>query len=726
MTCWRQSILLILFTGVVSLVPVFVCAGRVEVQEVEVGVAGQFKLGRWTPVRITIAAADSAWSGSLKISARDGDDEWVTQSGGNLENISLSAGASEQIETYVRVGRQNSMLRITALEGDTGDAITEYVPVPQARLASQHSVLVIGADIGARAAIRIIPRELNQEIVSAGADEVAQLPSQWFGYESFDLVVLTTSDASFYDDLTDEQTAAIHQWVNLGGRVILTVGANGQEYLGVETAISKFAPGEFQRPVPMRDVSALESYADSTFATEDGNARLPPLAARLANVQGEVVLAQGRDLPLVIRTAHGLGQVIFVALDLDTSPIADWKDRNRLVAKILELALSETPPGESHQSSSGEASHLGFNDLSGQVTAALQVFEGVTLLNFSTVAILIVAYILLVGPLDFWLVRSVLKRPELTWVTSTLFIIAFCGVAWWLAGRIRGDSPRMNKIDIVDIDTTTNLARGTSWLHVYSPQSRKFELALKPTNVPIDGSPNMLLSWQGTPGQSMGGMNRDSRSDSGGAEYLLVNASDTEKQVDYSIEQLSLPAAGAKALAARWWATTKTIDDFEFQQIEGNRLVGHVENPLPVALTNCGLYHDRWVYQLGNLAPGQRVDLTVDNSPRDSEWALTERRFVEAREYASPWDQAMRDDVPKIMRMMMFHEVAKGRNHTNLLHRQYGYIDMSQHLRLDRAILVGMAEEPAAQVTAGGEPLEFSGDKQWTFYRIVYPIVPLK
>ena len=147
-------------------------------------------------------------------------------------------------------------------------------------------------------------------------------------------------------------------------------------------------------------------------------------------------------------------------------------------------------------------------------------------------------------------------------------------------------------------------------------------------------------------------------------------------------------------------------------------------------LSHCWLYHDRWVYQIGNLAPGQRVDLNTSEepgkSPRDSERTLTERRVIDGTDVASPWNQAMREDVPKIVRMMMFHEVAQGRNHTNLLHRHYGYLDMSQHLKLDRAILVGMSEEPATEVTSDGAPLEFSGDQRWTFYRIAFPTTPLQ
>ena len=57
-------------------------------------------------------------------------------------------------------------------------------------------------------------------------------------------------------------------------------------------------------------------------------------------MQGKIE-AHEADLPLVIRKPQGLGQVVFVATDLDRGPIRDWSDRSMLVAAILNLPANE-------------------------------------------------------------------------------------------------------------------------------------------------------------------------------------------------------------------------------------------------------------------------------------------------------------------------------------------------------------------------------------------------
>ena len=52
----------------------------------------------------------------------------------------------------------------------------------------------------------------------------------------------------------------------------------------------------------------------------------------------EGALRSGR--PLVIRGAHGLGQVVFVAVDLDTPPLKQWEGRPRLVELLLTDATA--------------------------------------------------------------------------------------------------------------------------------------------------------------------------------------------------------------------------------------------------------------------------------------------------------------------------------------------------------------------------------------------------
>ena len=85
---------------------------------------------------------------------------------------------------------------------------------------------------------------------------------------------------------------------------------------------------------------------------------------RLAGVQGKIE-AHEANLPLVIRKPQGLGQVVFVATDLDRGPIRDWSDRPRLVAAILNL-----PANEQAGAADEPVQSYGYNDLAGQLRSA--------------------------------------------------------------------------------------------------------------------------------------------------------------------------------------------------------------------------------------------------------------------------------------------------------------------------------------------------------------------
>ena len=93
-------------------------------------------------------------------------------------------------------------------------------------------------------------------------------------------------------------------------------GGSGRRF-----AAGPFAPGRLEKMVPLRQTGALESYCGSRSACRrSASAKTVLRVPRLADVQGTVE-AHEADLPLVIRTARGFGQIIFVAADLDRPPL---------------------------------------------------------------------------------------------------------------------------------------------------------------------------------------------------------------------------------------------------------------------------------------------------------------------------------------------------------------------------------------------------------------------
>src|SRR5438094_54206 len=116
-------------------------------------------------------------------------------------------------------------------------------------------------------------------------------------------------------------------------------------------------------------------------------------------------------------------------------------------------------------------------------------------------------------------------------------------------------------------------------------------------------------------------------------------------------------------------------------------LAGEFRLPIPISLTDCILAHGEKLYRVGTLSHGQRVQM-ADLAPLDLEARLTQRRVEQTKDISTPWEQDS-TDIPRIMQMLMFHEAARGTTYTGLTHRYQPRIDLSQHVHLGQAVLVG-------------------------------------
>jgi hypothetical protein len=150
-------------------------------------------------------------------------------------------------------------------------------------------------------------------------------------------------------------------------------------------------------------------------------------------------------------------------------------------------------------------------------------------------------------------------------------------------------------------------------------------------------------------------------------------------------------------------------------------LTGRLTNPLECELTDCMVLYENWMYPVsGTLRPGEAV--TFDGvSPRNLEWHLSRRRVVDSKDVGTPWDQASAD-VPRILEMMMFYQAAGGVAYTGLTHRYQPGLDLSEHLRTGRAILVGRSATAGSRLDPQHANWDPSHVRQWVFYRVVFPV----
>ncbi len=683
------------------------------------GFGGKFKAGFWQPVRVTVVAGRDGAKGRLELEASDGDQAPVVYRDESIGAIELGPEEETTTHLYCKSGPIAAPMSMRLIANGNVVWSHELSISPPAMRSTQELIVGVGPPVGLEEAALTIRRRADSAAHVAYSSAAAELPDHWWAYEGVDTLVLPTSDATLWSQINEGQRRAIVQWVLLGGRIILCVGNRGADVAGPASDWAKLIPGQFVEVDPLRDRTGLENFTKSELPFDDPSfQRNRPMVTRLKNVRGEVLLDEGNSSagrPLVVRAAVGLGQVIFVGLDLDHPALKNWKGRTRLVASLLQQG-GELQPAE--RGAGGGIRQLGYDDLIGQLRAALDQFRGVSLVNFTTVSVLTIAYLLLIGPIDY-LALSRLNLPRaITWFSFPAVAVIAIVIAGLVGRQVHGSRVRLNQAEIIDVDVANNIARGTVWCHLYSPATKAFDAALSlslPGGV-AESAPEGWLTWQGLPGDALGGLESRQPALVHREPYSVALPGKNAK-----IEGLTVQVASSKSLGATWWTTTNLSNESKLTIDRFGLLAGEFQVPVAVPLSECILAHDEKLYRVGTISPGQHVRMG-DLGPLDLEARLTQRRVEQTKDISTPWEQDS-VDIPRIMQMLMFHDAARGTNYTGLTHRYQPRIDLSQHVRLGAAVLVGRANEPVARIVEGNRPIaDLTDTNTFTWYRIILPV----
>ena len=303
-----------------------------------------------------------------------------------------------------------------------------------------------------------------------------------------------------------------------------------------------------------------------------------------------------------MRGPYGFGRVTVVALDVDTRPFADWADRPLFWIRALDLrrqATNDASTGTRLIGAGGQLYQSGVSDLSTQLRQSLEQFPGVQLVPFGWVAFFIFLYILLIGPGDYLFLKKVLKRMELTWITFPTIVVTVSLLAYYAAYAMKGTTLRVNKIDVVDIDQAAGLARGRSWMNVFSPQNRDYGVSVVPLPLdrdpPADGSParppagtEMIVSWFGVPENEFGGMGGGGQFGASSRGYSYEPVGGAER-----LDGVRIPIWSTKCFTARWFGPGPSLVAADLRSTGPDLLDGSLTNRLNVPLHDAMLAFGR-------------------------------------------------------------------------------------------------------------------------------------
>jgi hypothetical protein len=683
------------------------------------GASTTLKLGHWAPIAVQIGVRHGAFRGEIELTTVDSDGQEVTVV---IPNVAVPESVNTASATFygqVKFGKSDLGVKATLVEVDENGRRT-VVDERNERLGEQgrmaedvrsgQELLVYYGEVGGVFDLK----ELAKNAWAQRAPAVARFrserdfPTQWYGYGGVDYLILGTGDERFFDRLDPQRASAIRTWVRQGGRLVVSVGKNWQ--IVRDSFLAPMLPATIAG-VDELDLSKLpvhstfEHFADRKAPMELRNASKMP-SPKLENLKtpGRTVL-QHAGRPLAYTAAYGLGQVTLLAFDVGEPPFRDWKGAAKFWANLLKLRIPTENELNQQQNYYGRD-----YDESAEINNRMEDFPDVTVVPFHWVALLIFLYILLIGPVDYFFLKKVVKRLELTWITFPTWVVLVSAAAYYSAYLLKGDDLRLNRLEVVDVDQASKTLRGTGFLCIFSPRIDRYsvaytpelasggswsELAASPTDLKAgsmgEDQTVGVTSWHGVPvDEGMRGFGGDSAPGILGKRPYRFQSVDSGALL--RVQEAPVQVWSVKTFTSQWLGRGEPVVEAALR-VEGLQLRGTIKNLLPHPLENVALAFGELVWTIPRLEPDLVVDVAAVQSRSLGDML---RQGSGGQVNYQPWQRQRQmtgtfSDTDNLVRSLLFHR-ARG-DMTGGARREAGSfylsnLDLSQQLEFGRAVLL--------------------------------------
>jgi hypothetical protein len=617
--------------------------------------------GVWTPVMVPLqAGSEDVPRDSYRLIVETTDGEGVPYR--YTANVpAIAANRTQVVFVYVRPGSTAAAITVT-LQNSDGSQVQTVADLSrdpnQKEILEPSEVLylTLGSPLhGLKTASKPEAAEPQPQPENKGEDvpapgfasieNVADMPDRWFGYEAVDTIVITTSSEKFVGQLLEMNKArrdALLDWVRRGGRLVLSVGRNHQS---VAKWLEKvpLVDGTLRSTITRPSLPSLQLWcgADPRQKHPLRNleiVRVQPGPNMHGLVHEDPVAGDLETRPVLWQSSCGLGRVFLVAFDLDSASFSEWDGQKAFWKKLQEEIGPRVSAGDANLPA---GSFVQGGELVVDLKRELESFQEVPVISFGWVALFILFYIILVGPLDYFLLKKLFKRLELTWITFPLMVLIVSVIAYATAYYFKGDELRINKIDLVDIDLHGPAqVYGRSWFTLFSPRIGNHTIGLEPAAPEWGGRwregdadaplPSVTVATMdgletGLGGNSQGLFRRpyEYAADAGGLRDVPVSVWAT------------------RTFTASWRVPLKDAPHPPPIQSElrisrdGRALSGTVTNHLPVQLQGAVLFFQGQWYLLGDLTPAETREVAPlfepDVKPHNLQEWFTEDKVWQPR-----------------------------------------------------------------------------------------------
>ena len=533
---------------------------------IRAGYDGFIKENMWLPVRVIVANEGPDVIGSLEI-------EVTRYDGGTVRYtrpIELPQQSRKEVFMYAAAEGFLNRVQVNLLQDDEvlADATTRVSQIGDADL-------LYGVIAGSPSAFQnlgdIDPFNGQGYFAQLDLDDLPPASAAW---RSLDVLLFSDTDTG---GLSPAQTAALDTWIAAGGRLILAGGPGWQRTLA---GLGDLSPVSLTGTATLTDLEALGAY---TFSEP------PEGPAQITTgdpVQSAEVLLEIEDVPVIIERSVGYGAIDYLAFDPALAPFNGWSGMTGVYRNLL--ADPSQPPSWTHPQRNW------FN-----AGEAVNAVPGVDLPSIWQMCAFAGAYVFVVGPLNFILLRR-MRKQEYAWLTVPGFVILFSAISFLAGFAFRGTRPILHRLGVVQVWEGAERAQVEMVVGLFSPRRATYDVMVSGDAL-IGPIPE--TGFSGPAGASIDETTLES------GERALVR----DMQVDVGAVT-SFVVSGQMAAPL---FSSELIYEFDDPRTSGEtiggsvKLQGSVTNLTDFTLQDAVLLAPSSVQSLGDLVPGEPVDVTV-------------------------------------------------------------------------------------------------------------------
>ncbi len=489
--------------------------------------------------------------------------------------VSVSAGTEEKREYYVPLGIDADQMFVSLTNSSGREIVKKRLKLNMSQDNTESFVGVLSDNPEALSYMDdagIYYGSIRTKLVYL---DRATAPENALGYDQLDLVII--SDFNL-DSLSDQQYAALGQWVDDGGVILFGGGERYRDNMG------KFAQDILDYPLTQAQLTEVDLSAErSQDQTVQTTLMIPCVDLNIRNGSS---LMQGESFPLLSYVNRGKGRIAAAAFALDD--IAEFcRNTPSFTEKLYTMAV-----GEKKVSELSQEEFFGFSGQYFNLQSLINTGDAGRLPNVLLYTIVIVIYLVLLGPVIYlFLKKRGVHRYYLAGVTACALV--FTGIIYIMGLKTRFREPFFTYATI--IDTSREEVTEDTYINVRSPYNKPYSVKIKPEYEirPVTKS----YYYQAVTAPDFTG-NEDYRT---GLQFY-------EDRTEIRIRDTVAFTPKLFTLKRRFAQTEKMGLEGEVTLYDGS-VSGHLVNHFDMALEGAVLLTYGKAILLGDLQPGQEIVL---------------------------------------------------------------------------------------------------------------------